>query len=816
MADGKDDAARSARAEAWAADGGMRFFEGPDPELFFRSIAEERQLRREFYLQLGSGGPLVKALCRDPRGAADEGEAECGLPKGVRPLPGEKLAIADEPEGAGYAPEVESLLERPDLGSGLVRSLEFRWAPKRLALNRARAYEVGVKDGSIWSPNRYGDHGATLEDCQRLGIRVVRHPGGRDLGWAKLAPQNPADITEADDLFDGKPVPLKDRIQQTMLLGLNPGGSGLVPDMSYNAVLLGQLLAKAKSCGLKLIFTAFATGSERDLQPGSGCADSPCVEHSDGSDRLDTSGERFSLLPWDREAHVGTTSPGGSCFPDATAIASCAWHLRAMDPACAYKREYIHYICTAMAELLMQAASWADIALGDVADSVEFKNECSVKDVWVDNRGRVDPDATGQMWGRAYLHFAKAMRDTLPGGITLRMPGLFSYVNAVGGDWDAKKEYVRGFIYGMVQEADEYYDKVFGMGSPEELYAQLPDLLQCADIHWYHRKRASSLKHIGYLVFEVDELRELVEDEMFLQLPKGSIPEDAFKNFPVTVSESGFAVDTSATTGDCNPTGASDEDFQAWEVWRRLCGALASKASLAGWHGLIATQGGDFGGMGLRFDDTRSTAPASAAEPRPSWFAFQRLGQLLGDKVVDGRMALPSVASRDQLEDLLDQGYRHTDPWITVLELTLHMEADYRYAYLVLRDPSAPSGGSIYWVCTSCTVYESKIMPFRSGSDFCGSTRLPRPWSLWPSTEQKLPSPVAFKPGYQPRLFFAYERADWTVLSYEEAGQWELGVRPVTPQQSKLHQPPEWMDDMLAPLPNDPRDLIVKRKDLAP
>jgi len=816
MAGGKDDLARSARGEAWAADGGMRFFQGPDPELFLRSIAEERRLRREFYLQLGSGGPLVKALCRDPRGAADEAETEYGLPKGVRPLPGEKLAIADEPEGAGHALEVESLLERPDIGPGLVRSLEFHWVPKRLALNRAQAYEVGVTDGNLFSPNRYGDDGATLEDCQRLGVRVVRHPGGRDLGWAKLAPQDPADIAEADDLFDGQPVPLKDLIADAIRAGLDPGSStGLRP----NVRLLGQLLAKAETCGLKLIFTAFATGSERDLQPESGCAASPCVEHSIGTDRLDASGERFSLLPWDEESHVGATSPGGSCFPNLAPAWSgkrCDWHLRAMDPACAYKREYIHYICTAMAELLTQAATWADVALADVVDSVEFKNECSVKDVWVDSRGRTDPDATGRMWGRAYLHFAKAMRDTLPSGITLRMPGLFSYVRALGGDWEAKKEYVKGFIEGMVREADEYYDKVFGMDTLADLYAQFPDLLQCADIHWYHRKNADSLKHIGYLIFEVDELKQLVEDEMFLQLPKGSIPEDAFKNFPVTVSESGYAVDTSATTGDWKPTGVADEDFQAWEVWRRLCGALASKATLAGWHGIITTQGGDFGGMGLRYDDTRNTAPASAAEPRPSWFAFQRLGQLLGDSVVDGRMVLPSATSRDQLEDLLGRGYRDTDPWITVLELTLRVEAGYRYAYLVLRDPSAPSGSSIYWVSTSSTLYESKIVPFKSGSDFCGSARLPRPWSLWPTTEQRLPSPVAFKPGYQPRLFFTYERAAWAVLSYEEAGQWELGVRPVTPQQNKLHQQPEWMDDMLSPLPGDPRELIVEKKDLAP
>jgi len=284
----------------------------------------------------------------------------------------------------------------------------------------------------------------------------------------------------------------------------------------------------------------------------------------------------------------------------------------------------------------------------------------------------------------------------------------------------------------------------------------------------------------------------------------------------VTVSESGYALDTSLTTGDCNPTGASDEDFQAWEVWRRLCGALASKAALAGWHGLIATQGGDFGGMGLRYDDTGNTAPASEAVPRPSWFAFQRLGQLLGDKVVDGRMVLPSVGSRAQLEDLLGQGYRDTDPWITVLELALHVDADYRYAYLVLRDPSAPSGGSIYWVTTSCAVYESKITPLNSGSDLRGSARLPRPWSLWPASEQRLPSPVAFKPGFQPRLFFTHERAAWVVMSYEEAGRWELGVRPMKPWQNKLHQPPEWMDDMLASLPGDPRELIVEKRDLAP
>ena len=31
-----------------------------------------------------------------------------------------------------------------------------------------------------------------------------------------------------------------------------------------------------------------------------------------------------------------------------------------------------------------------------------------------------------------------------------------------------------------------------------------------------------------------------------------------------------------------------------------------------------------------------------------------------------------------------------------------------------------------------------------------------------------------------------------------------------------LHDRPAWMDNMLAPLPTDPRDLVIQRRDLAP
>jgi hypothetical protein len=70
-------------------------------------------------------------------------------------------------------------------------------------------------------------------------------------------------------------------------------------------------------------------------------------------------------------------------------------------------------------------------------------------------------------------------------------------------------------------------------------------------------------------------------------------------------------------------TASAQEVYQAYEVWRRLCGAAAGGASILGWHSLQSSRNdeGLFFGHGLRKDS--SDTVAKTAEPRLSYFMYQ-------------------------------------------------------------------------------------------------------------------------------------------------------------------------------------------------
>jgi hypothetical protein len=130
---------------------------------------------------------------------------------------------------------------------------------------------------------------------------------------------------------------------------------------------------------------------------------------------------------------------------------------------------------------------------------------------------------------------------------------------------------------------------------------------------------------------------------------------------------------------------SADRDFQAFKVWRRLGGALASRAWLASWHSWMAGGSDVYLTFGLREDSGGEDAPSTEALPRPSWFAFQRLASQLAN-VCGGRMVLPDTRNRAEL--LLRTQRGPVDP-LVVFEYDLDTALPFRFAYLVLADPLA-------------------------------------------------------------------------------------------------------------------------------
>jgi hypothetical protein len=259
------------------------------------------------------------------------------------------------------------------------------------------------------------------------------------------------------------------------------------------------------------------------------------------------------------------------------------------------------------------------------------------------------------------------------------------------------------------------------------------------------------------------------------------------------------------------PKGFTDPAaFQAFEVFRRLAAALASVARAGSWHSWLAGNGA-YDGYGLREDGQAESDPPSCAVPRPSWYAYRRLAELLAH-VGQGRMLLPDVAVRDDLIARL------ADPRLRSLAAAVVFEYElaplqagavgFRYAYLAFLDPtvelsSVPVLATRWRASRAGSAWRHALEPSRTWLTPSGSGGPPEGHALYPPRQPfAVGGLVPLARGDMPLFVTANARIDWSVTL---GG---LGVpAPGTPSSVRaariddLLERPAWLDDPGAPLP---------------
>jgi hypothetical protein len=595
----------------------------------------------------------------------------------------------------------------------------------------------------------------------------------------------------------------------------DPAPGALAP----NQYLLEELFYFASDFDVRLVFTFLTLGGgegSTTKKPGDGTDyDSSMVEYTDSvvapGAEIDWNGQsasftrEFAPLEWSHD-HIGRAAGSGVHFPvtSGPVVAGHNWFFESIDPACPYKRIYLGKIASEVADMLISALIWSETPTSRFPEAIEIFNEVDVRDFWEMN-STPQMGAAGEKWGRAYLHAAWNFRAAFNASswnfddVQIWMPGISSYHSITGLTWQAKLEFVDGFVAGMVAEAQERPEDVTNGAEsvPAELLKVFPDLLQGIDLHWYHREAGQDLRHIGYLVFEIDELRQAVTGAVRthnIELEEDTL-EAAFGDaFPVSVFENGWGLDDQPPMGAGPLSPPNQGMFQAAEVWRRIGGAIAGGASIAGWHSWMSKQASSFSKMGLRADAQNQWDPASDATQRISWFAYAILAEILGDRVIGGGMVLPDVTSRTELGYHLKADPDHVGVVVFEYRLQAGGRAE-QWAYMVLRDPStAHTGGSVYALgrrhssAAGVVSIEGHQISYSTSLVITGSTEdLPRvSWNAANPTSHGLPLAVA--PSWVPRLFVSTKRLSWSVGSSPVVGR---GVNSV----------PDWMDDPSVPFP---------------
>lgn len=764
----------------------------PRARAFFTEVAEARRARRRVMLEMDPESDLFRMAT-----GAEGWKSAQEQPK-VSTIPGEHPCAARAFDTTEAGPGIEL---DPSVASGPTTG-------RRFGLNAMHAYEDTWNNTThlVEQATKYGADDQPFEDAARLGARVVRQHGGRDLFWGMVALENlPPKIR--DQFGVAADVPLEADLSAAMEYGLDSSGNVVT-----NVSRLTGLLTAAHAHGVKLVFTFLTIGdggTGTSLGPPTtsiATYDGASVEYlaSDGSpaSRIDFKGtvtDSFDDIPWSTD-HLGQSSPSGAFdFPLSVGNPTtgfAAWFTDALDPSCPYKREYIGLIAARCAQMLLDAAAAATVDLADVVEAIEIFNEVDPRDCWENPPYTPDMVASGAKWGRAYLHAAWAFRSVLTNtDIKLWMPGIASYGDAKGRRWPDKLAYVDGFVKGMVAEADRYFD-VFGE-TASTLLSAFPSLLQGVDLHWYHRREGEML-HIGYLVFEIEELRQAVFNAVATY--NTEVDSGDFADFPVSVFESGWGLDTSKNglpAGTSAMTADELESFQAAEVWRRIGGALAGNADIVSWHSWMSTElspSAQFAMMGLRLDTAGTDSDAFIAVQRPAWFAYSLLSQLLGDRVSSGSMVLPRVGSRAELGTALAMDGNRAGA--VVLEFRLDsgvVGLASQWAYLVLRDPSLVSAA-----CLVVSSVEARpVVMVRHEIDYSATF-------VSSGTATALPVDTVIPAGsVVPLLGTLFVAPTWSPILYVSSGRlaWRtIRAAATSSVASSLHSIPDWMDDAGRPI----------------
>jgi hypothetical protein len=222
---------------------------------------------------------------------------------------------------------------------------------------------------------------------------------------------------------------------------------------------------------------------------------------------------------------------------------------------------------------------------------------------------------------------------------------------------------------------------------------------------------------------------------------------------------------------------------------------------------MAGAQGDVYANFGLRRDDQGDEAKPSTSVPRPSWFAFQRLAELLGD-VVLGRMLIPEVADRVEMAALFGSPSTSMDRAV-VFEYELGAPNLFRYAYLVFIDVDVEGVVVSFlahrWRSRVGRAKCQTILPFMETVSVPGPGRLPVGHaSYYPANHFPVGGQVMVQEGDMALLITATERIQWISLPRsipnENAGSG--GVRGAL---GDLQTRPAWLDDPCAPLPGPTR-----------
>jgi hypothetical protein len=761
---------------------------------FFRDLARERQAKR-----------LIHAsVCM--------GEVPAFLVGPVRP--GERGGFGNGEAGQGAA--------------GMADPVDVLWArggpqsSKRVGLNHMKAYRVNP---SGVAATKYGPEGAQVADAQALGAGLTRQLGGRDLLLPFLIPGSSS--------LAAAPIPV---------LGSPPS----LADESTRATELDELIDDARAGGVRLSFTFWNIGADPHPVPHTADAyEGVDYFHSlGGSELITTSCEQDEWT----DGHVGQVdheSPP-AYFPRGVG----SWHLQTLDASSPYKRAYLKYFAECAARVLeMATGNPATGALEspyhDVVESIELFNEVELTSTYYTggSTGSYDPATTGEIWGRACAWAAAGFRDSLRDPeVRIGLPGILSHDrrNTSATDrfsWSARLDHLQGLIAGMTHELLD----TSALGRLGKTADTLGEYIQGIDLHYYHDE-PDLIRHVGYLPLEVAEIFDAVGDGLADGLYQaGFTYPSAFSDygqpvldaFRVTVMENGCSGDSRGRS-HCPAEFASQEDFQAFEVWRRVGAALASRAESAGWHSWMAGQldprSPEFGGFGLRQDTGADSDPASNAVQRPSWFSFHRLSHALGD-VVSGRMLLPSVAGTSQLAAFLQSDARHPAVVFEYQRSTVLLP----YAYLAFADPMEPADvtSALLWFSSPGSVWRLDVSPSQYMRSIHSS--LPTNIPLYrPSVPVPSSSLLLLRRGDLPILLYASAPITWSTL-HRSAGVMpgllgdgsacsagrsgcgdflptENGQQLVDVLRSLYLVRPAWMDDPALPIQPVPRAARARRR----
>jgi hypothetical protein len=483
-------------------------------------------------------------------------------------------------------------------------------------------------------PERFGTPEAQMDDVAMLGAGILRENGVVDLTWEDLSP-------EPHEVPEGRPEVMD------QILGIR------------NIVRLKNIFIEAQSRGIRLILRC-PMGDERKLVSGDGTYPVGTAEPL--------------TLKWSAshpEALVGV---------DSTEI---------LDIRNSYHRKYLGYMMEGIAQLLrLVAESLGVTSLSEYVYALEIFPNVDDRDVvpLEDNKewDVADPAVNGSYWGYTWWYVANILWDSLaapsevpPLEIPFLLPAISSHYEYEEDGTRNTLSYNLSFFTWLCYTIRVYTRRSGG--------TDLDRMALGVNYGWDHRGRKKSSGggvpregplHLGHLKREITLVKEVLH---LHGLDKLRV----------------FVLDTGISVNDADefvPNWMTDRyRLQAYEVWRRVAGALACGAAISGWQSWMSTDQEDPRinvegyGMGLR-NDNDPYRLARNAWPRSSWFAYRRMVENLssfpGASLIYPVMSGTAEPTFSEVEMLLI--YRFVSVGFSAVGLRS------RYAYLLLPDITAP------------------------------------------------------------------------------------------------------------------------------